>query len=189
MNRHDIPSITLQGICDNKRRFIDVFTGPPGKIHDSRVFRLSSISSELPDICGKDFHIIGDNAYYLREYLLTPYKDYGALTDAQRNYNYLFSATRVLIENTFGILKNRFRQLSCLDFHKVDKITKFIIACCVLHNMCIDLDDCFEETIDVEEANDNATGNENEMALRRLGEIKRDALCAFLNPWSIYDFI
>jgi len=30
-NRHDIPTITLQAICDYKKRFIDVFVGAPGK--------------------------------------------------------------------------------------------------------------------------------------------------------------
>jgi len=52
-NRHDIPSITLQAICDYKKRFIDVFTGAPGKIHDARVFALSDISKELPSIWNK----------------------------------------------------------------------------------------------------------------------------------------
>jgi len=36
-NRHDIPSIILQVICDYKKRFIDVFVGAPGKIHDATV--------------------------------------------------------------------------------------------------------------------------------------------------------
>jgi len=51
-------SITLQAICDYKKKFIDVFTGAPGKIHDSRVFALSDISKELPLICENKYHII-----------------------------------------------------------------------------------------------------------------------------------
>lgn len=69
-NRHDLPSITLQGICDHERKFLDVFTGVPGKIHDARVFKLSDISLKLPNICGDKYHILGDNAYVLRKYLL-----------------------------------------------------------------------------------------------------------------------
>ena len=34
----------------------------------------------------------------------------------------LFSATRRLIENTFAMLKQRFRQLLLLKFHLIDKI-------------------------------------------------------------------
>ncbi|XP_036317984.1 putative nuclease HARBI1 [Rhagoletis pomonella] len=40
-NRHDCASITLQGICDAKLRFLDVYTGIPSKIHNSRVLKLS----------------------------------------------------------------------------------------------------------------------------------------------------
>lgn len=87
----------------------------PGKSHDARVFKLSFISNELPNICQNNFHILGDNAYPLREYLLSPYKDFGALTRAQRTYYYKLSAMRVLIENTFGILKADFA--NCVVFY------------------------------------------------------------------------
>jgi len=137
-NRHDIPSITLQAICDYNIKFLDVFTGTPGKIHDARVFALSDISKELPLMCEKKYHIIGDGAYSIRKWLLVPYKNYGNLTDSKLSFNKTFCATRVLIENSFGLLKSRFRQLIQVDIHSVNKITKFIISCCALHNMCID---------------------------------------------------
>lgn len=98
-NRHDIPSITMQGICDSKKRFIDVFTGVPGKIHDSRVLKLSDIDQELPELLGRSYHLLGDSAYSIREWLLIPFKDYGTLTAAEQEYNKRFCATRVLIEN------------------------------------------------------------------------------------------
>ncbi|KAH7994258.1 hypothetical protein HPB51_026444 [Rhipicephalus microplus] len=74
-------------------------------------------------------------------YLITPFRNYGHLDARQRAFNYHFSATRVKIENAFGDLKARFRQLLHLDFLFVDKMNKFIIACCVLHNMCINCGD------------------------------------------------
>lgn len=175
VNRHDQPSLTLQGLCDSKRKFLDVFTGAPGKIHDSRVFRLSPLSNTLPQICGQQYHILGDSAYPLREYLLTPYRDYGNLTAPQINYNYKFSATRVRIENTFGILKGRFRQLNFVDFHTVDKITKFIISCCILHNLCTDLMDLWEMVDYVPDIPQPC--NEEERNLRLAGEEKRGQIC------------
>jgi len=45
VNRHDIPSITLQGICDARKRFVNTFTGIPSKIHDARVLKLSDIQN------------------------------------------------------------------------------------------------------------------------------------------------
>lgn len=143
-NRHDKTSVTLQGICDHQRRFLDVFTGISSKIHDSRVFKLSFVKNKVKNV-GGDFHILGDAAYPLLENLLTPFRDYGNLTPIQRNYNYKFCATRVRIENSFGILKARFRQLIRIDIHSVLRISKLIISCCVLHNICIDQEDFFED--------------------------------------------
>jgi len=73
-----------------------------------------------------------------------------------------------------------------LDFHNVDKISKFIISCCVLHNLCIDNDDEFTfdaDILDNEEPiyNNEGTG-EQETLLRRLGEIKRNQLLDVLFP-------
>ncbi|KAI4455562.1 hypothetical protein MML48_9g00005579 [Holotrichia oblita] len=177
-NRHDMPSITLQAICDADKKFIDVFTGASGKIHDARVFKLSSIKPKLPAICGDHFHILGDSAYSIREYLLTPYRNYGNLNNREENYNKTFSGTRVLIENAFGLLKSRFRQLIRVDFHEVDKLSKFVIACCVLHNLCIDAGDFIE--IETMEEEDNAIAIEepDEVTLRMRGEAKRDRISA-----------
>lgn len=135
--------MTLQDICDNKRRFIDVFTGVPSKIHDARVYKLSFIAQKV-NALGIEYHILGDSAYPISQNLLTPYKNYGDLSPIQQIYNYKFSATRVRIENIFGILKGRFRQLIKLEYHTVRKRSSFIIACCVLHNACIDNDYWFE---------------------------------------------
>lgn len=83
---------------------------------------------------------------HIKLWLLTPYRDYGNLSVDKIHYNKVFSGTRVLIENTFGLLKNRFRNLMKLEFQEEDKITKFIMSCCVLHNLCIDYDDIFPNT-------------------------------------------
>jgi len=116
---------------------------------------------------------------------MVPYRDYGTLTEKQRFFNKRFCATRVLIENAFGLLKGRFRQLIELHLHSVDKISKFIISCCVLHNICIDNNDDFnfdiDNVINNEELNDEGRG-EQEALLRRLGEMKRDELLMALFP-------
>ncbi|VEN35233.1 unnamed protein product [Callosobruchus maculatus] len=179
VNRHDIPSIILQGICDYRRRLIDVFVGAPGKVHDARVFKLSFISSKLPQICEGKFHLLGDGAYPIREWLLIPYKDYGNLTPDKTLFNQKLSSTRVLIENTFGILKSRLRQLQKLDLHKVDKISKFIIASCVIHNLCIDNNDVItDEWLLPQPPHEDNVINDmgRESLLKQLGENKRDAI-------------
>lgn len=76
VNRHDTPALTMQGICDAHKKFIDVFTGVSGKLHDSRIFHLSFINKTIKSIPNKKFHLLGDAAYPLSNYLLTPYRDY-----------------------------------------------------------------------------------------------------------------
>ena len=120
-------------------------------MHDSRIFKESFISNDLPAICEDGlFHIIGDSAYPIRPYLLTPYRNAENLSHEKRRYNRKLCGIRVTIENVFGLLKKRFRQLLMLEFWTVDKITLFIISCCVLHNLCIIADDV-EDFFDVPE--------------------------------------
>lgn len=161
-----------------QKKIIDVFTGTPGKLHDSRIYDLSFISKKIPQILGKKFHLLGDAAYPISENIITPYRDYGNLTNTQTNFNYKFSATRVLIENTFGILKARFRQLMKLEFHKVETNSKFIISCCVLHNLCIENNDLLEEDCAIDEIIIPVLQNNNEV--KRLGEEKRNRISDFL---------
>lgn len=142
----------------------------------------------LSDICGDEQHILGDAAYPLKKYLITPYRDgiylitpYGNLTQEQRNFNYKFSACRVKIENAFGLLKTRFRQLMRLDFNTVER--SCIIACCALHNLCIcnaddldDLEDNVENIVHIEDNFQEMVRNNERIA----GEEKRNFLCQLL---------
>lgn len=197
INRHDQVSITMQGICDSNRRFQDVFTGPPSKVHDARVLKLSPVQEDLPTLCEINrYHILGDAAYPIREHLLTPYKNYGNMTAEKNAYNDRHTSTRVVIENAFGLLKQRFRQLRYVELTTVDKITLFIVGCCVLHNICLnsgdtDVDDLLTDEEREERRQDLALHirenraelqanrqplTERESSLRRLGELKRSGL-------------
>lgn len=188
VNRHDLLSITLQGICDADKRFLDVFVGSPSKIHDSRIYRLSFISKDIPTICGDKHHLLGDAAYSLREYLLTPYRDYGDLTIQQKIFNKKHCQTRVKIENCFGLLKQRFRQLMRLDFFTVERMCKFVMACCVLHNLCIAEGDLWLDADGVNETSAAASGSINyterdtlnDAVEQHLGQLKRDDIAEAL---------
>ena len=158
-----------------------IWTGAPSRIHDSRIFSLSFLWGELSKICNDTFHLLGDSAYPNIKELLVPFKHNQILTAIQRNYNYRLSSTRVVIENAFGILKQRFRQLIMLDFHTVNKITKFILSCCVLHNLCIDSgdEDPFPDADDIEDQEEeqpNQQLNITEVA-KQLGKHKREMIC------------
>ncbi|XP_071580824.1 putative nuclease HARBI1 isoform X1 [Temnothorax nylanderi] len=179
VNRHDFLSLTLQAVCDANKLFLDVFIGPPNKIHEARIFQLSFLSNEIQNI-SENYHLLGDAAYPLRKYLLTPYRDYGNLTALQRNYNFKFSQTRVKIENAFALLKQRFRQLMQLDFLTVKRSANFIISCCVLHNLCILNNDHLDNIEEDVECNERQVYNEQNPNDRMEGEVKRDIICNLL---------
>lgn len=178
VNRHHQTSLVLQAICDANKRFIDCFTGVSGKCHDARIFKLSFIYPIIHQL-GDQYHIIGDSAYPMSKNFLTPYKNYGNLTNIQQRYNSKFSATRVKIENSFALLRGRFRQLIRVEYTTVAKISKLIMACCVLHNLSIDNNDLFEGELEPEEnifhnINENYVYPENIM--QEEGEVKRNLI-------------
>lgn len=82
-----------------------------------------------------DYYLLGDSAYPCNKYLITPYKDNGHLTRAQLQFNIKLSSGCVRIEHTFGIFKERFRQLYYCKLRGIKKLCHFIRACCVLHNI------------------------------------------------------
>jgi len=88
--------------------------------------------------------LLGDSAYPNLMQLLTPYKDNGHLTAAQRNFNKTLSSERIDIEHTFGLLKQRFRQLYYTKLKGVKLISHFVRACVVLHNLADEYDLPFE---------------------------------------------
>lgn len=69
---------------------------------------------------------------------MTPYSD-PVPNSIEDNFNKLHMSARVVIENTFGRLKNRWRCLSKdrTLHYRPEKCAKIITACCVLHNIAI----------------------------------------------------
>lgn len=59
---------------------------------------------------------------------------------------------RQVVERAFALLKGRFRRLKYLHMSIADLIPSVILACCVLHNLCLEecddiIDDFIEEQI------------------------------------------
>lgn len=139
-NRKGFHSIILQGICDARYQFIDIFIGWLGANHDARVWRESPIGQALAEdstLIPEGTHIIGDSAYSLQSYLLTPFRDNGHLSQRQKLYNQKLSSKRVVIEQAFGRLKCRFRRLKFLNMSLMNEMKIIVVAACVLHNICI----------------------------------------------------
>jgi hypothetical protein len=69
-------------------QFLHVLAGWLGSINDSRIFRNCDIWNIAPDWCGVDNHLVGDGAYPLQQWLLTPLRNNGHLTQRMRRFNY-----------------------------------------------------------------------------------------------------
>ena len=93
-------SIQLQAVCDVDLLCIDAFCGFPGTLHDARVFRNSPLFEDARSGPDEPFpgntHILGDSAYPLQKWLLTPFKNYGNLNRDHKRYNFRQSSTRMV---------------------------------------------------------------------------------------------
>ena len=148
-NRKHFYSYLVQGIVDSSGLFLSVATGFPGSLHDPRMLRLSDVywAAENEDILMEPTQdlegivirplVVGDSAYPLKTWLLPVIKDNGALTRDQKKFNYELSKARIVSEHAFGLLKGRWRALLKRLDEDHQRIPDTIIACCVLHNICI----------------------------------------------------
>ncbi|KAL1268450.1 hypothetical protein QQF64_033813 [Cirrhinus molitorella] len=147
INRKLFPSIILQGICDAKGAFLDVYVGNPGSVHDALVLRRSPIYQQAlyPP---PGYFLLGDGGYPCLKHpvaIITPYRQPVA-SQVEARYNRIHTKARNIIERTFGILKTRWRAifLRALEIRPLFA-PKVIGACCALHNICVATGDILEE--------------------------------------------
>lgn len=136
--------IQCQAITDCNQKFLDVFIGYPGSTHDTRVLYNSLIYQErlYPP---EGYFLLGDSGYSCRLSpiaIITPFKENGTLSTRQKHFNNKFSKARNVVECAFGVLKNRWRNIFNRDLElKIENSVKTIAVACILHNICVDMND------------------------------------------------
>ncbi|KAL7381456.1 hypothetical protein ABVT39_005720 [Epinephelus coioides] len=83
-----------------------------------------------------DGWFVGDSAYPLHSFLLTPVLN--PTTAGKIRYNEAHICTPNIVERTFGILKSRFRCLDCTGgalLYRPEKVAQIVVTCCMLHNI------------------------------------------------------
>ncbi|KAL0919603.1 hypothetical protein M5K25_011707 [Dendrobium thyrsiflorum] len=146
-------SMILQAIVDPEMRFRDIVTGWPGSmnefaiLHDSGFFKLCEKGlrlngkMELKDGSEISEYIIGDSAFPLLHWLLTPYQGKD-LCASMIEFNKRHSATRIVAQRALARFKDMWRivqgEMWRPDKHKLPRI---ILVCCILHNIVIDQED------------------------------------------------
>ena len=159
--------------------FLDLYCGWPGSVHDSRVLKNSPLFSNVADDKERMFpgntHLIGDAAYGL-----TPFKDFSNLSPEQKRYNYIHSSSRICIERVFGTLKGRLRRLRYIDMKDMPEVIKFVLSCCILHEVCLENFDAFDDYMDYMEeglhANEEINDFQDFLRKRRTAEHKRQII-------------
>lgn len=150
----------MQAVCTQKLLFTSVLVGHAGSVHDARVLRNSQISDYIhtPELYfPNESYLIGDAAYPIHLNLMVPFKNNGYLTRKEINFNYCLSAARIAIERAFGVLKTGWRRIfDRLSLVDITRIPEYIVAACVLHNICILHNDLIND--DVENINNQHLG-------------------------------
>ena len=104
-------ALNVQVICDKHKRILWRSIGQIGSIHDSRAFNITKLATHLKknveSFIKSQLYFVGDSAYALRPFLLTPYDNAtpGSKEDA---FNYSLSRNRIYIECVFGEINKRF---------------------------------------------------------------------------------
>jgi hypothetical protein len=132
--------LNMQGTCDAKRRFTDVSICHPGATSDYLAFESSTLKYKLhqqgfllDSLC-----VYGDNAYVNTPHVATPFKNVS--NGPKDAYNFFHSQLRINIECAFGMLVHRFAILRKPIPQNISlkKTSAMVLACCKLHNYCID---------------------------------------------------
>lgn len=150
----------------------------PGSVHDMRVFKYSGLQHKCNDnLFDDDKHLIADAAYTLQKFVMVPYRDNAHLTAEDINYNYVLSKSRMIIEQSIGLLKGRWRYLlDKLPMRRTDLIPYYIVACCVLHNICLMKGDEFEYPVILRDDVEDVGPLEVTPQQQREGIIKRETI-------------
>jgi len=137
INRKNFHSVNVQAVCDASLIFQDVVAKWPGSHHDSFIMDMSALHDRFEDGEFGDSWMLGDSGYGLKRWLMTPYPNPN--TASERKFNLLHRKTRCVIEQSFGVLKSRWRILDHTGgslCYSPAKVAKIIITCCMLHNIC-----------------------------------------------------
>ncbi|XP_029968422.1 protein ANTAGONIST OF LIKE HETEROCHROMATIN PROTEIN 1-like [Salarias fasciatus] len=191
-NRKGDYSIILQGVVDHRLRFWDINVGRPGKLHDARVYALSSLCERgnagtlFPNRTerfeGVDVPVLllGDSAYPLSTWLMKPYQEGPGVTPDQLNFNSKLSSCRMAVERAYGRLKGRFRCLLKLNETHITFISQIVSACCVLHNFCeVHNEEYMDREVEEAEGGDEEGQQQGPQQHHHQQHIIRDALCRY----------
>jgi hypothetical protein len=179
-------SINVLATCNADLVFTNVVAKHPGSTNDSYIWSNCNLHEMFEAGDFGNSLILGDSGFGLSRYLLTPVLN--PSTEAEERYNSAHKRTRQVIERSFGLAKQRFR---CLHksggqmMYSPEKCCRIVLACFILHNICVQHNIPLDEDEDEDEDGyngddgDDNDANDNRSEERRVGKECR-------SRWSPY---
>ncbi|CAH9072540.1 unnamed protein product [Cuscuta epithymum] len=187
-------SMILQAIVDPDMRFLDIVTGLPGKMDSSSVLQSSSffklckkgerLNGNKTKICGEaemGEYIVGSSGFPLYPWLMTPYKGKD-LSGPKAEFNKRHYATRIVAQRALTRLKDVWKMIHG-NMWRPDKhkLPRFILVCCILHNIIIDMEDeVLDEEMPLPRRHDPGYPQEVSETIDETGSVMRDHLSLHL---------
>eukprot|EP00250_Pteridium_aquilinum_P000426 c10468_g1_i2 orf=121-1452(+) len=137
-------SLTMQGVVDAHGLFTDVCIGWPGSYSDELVLEKSALFERGLDGFLHGDWVVGGTSYPPLDWLLTPYIVEEHLTWTQHAFNERAEEALKVVQNAFSRLKGRWQYLTKRAEIKVQELPAILGACCVLHNICEQLNEPFD---------------------------------------------
>lgn len=128
-------SVTLQGVVDTNGVFTDVCIGWPGSLSDEQVLEKSALYQRGVGGYLQGVWVVGGPGYPPLDWLLVPYA-HQQLTWTQHAFNEKAEEVQKASRNAFSRLKGRWRFLQKRAEVKLQELPAILGACCVLHNIC-----------------------------------------------------
>ncbi|XP_063813178.1 putative nuclease HARBI1 [Pseudophryne corroboree] len=133
-NRKLFHSLNVMVVCGPSLQILSLNAKFPGNSHDAHVIRQSGIWQRLRTMEGQDMWLLGDRGYACTPWLMTPYSK--PRPGPQTAFISALTATRQLVERTFGVLKGHFRVLHRTGgdiMYSPEMVSKIVVLCAILH--------------------------------------------------------
>uniref|UniRef100_A0A182N990 DDE Tnp4 domain-containing protein n=1 Tax=Anopheles dirus TaxID=7168 RepID=A0A182N990_9DIPT len=186
-------SVILQAVVDRNGRFQNVSCEHSGRTETADLLVNSTIYETMDQLDASGQRninglpvspfLLGDNAYPLLPWLITPYPVKNKLTCVERSFNVYVTKARSCLAKTFERLLGRWKVLNRGTHIDVNFIPEVVITCCILHNIVERLEspyvDSWNECHSVEDITPEQPQWECQIVADE-GEAVRNQLCRYV---------
>ncbi|CAG8650757.1 435_t:CDS:1 [Scutellospora calospora] len=129
-------AIHLQAVVDHQGIFINYDIRYLASVHDAKVFQNSSLYCCRNQLFEETNYVLADSAYPISLNIIPSFKNPLSLDKNQQiAFNKKYSKSRVIVEQIFGQLKNRFQLLKELRTKNTKTATDLIEILLILYNI------------------------------------------------------